>query len=210
VRRLSPIAALLVCLISLGARGQGPPALDTFNSPDGSFQFIYPENYELLVGERILKATQGRQAALPVCDFSIAVACVIYPIEGEGESKLEAAGFSVAMLPGTLNETDCLGFSDPLSRARGATLTSTSVPIHSRMFRHASAAKRLPGHFQSGDYYRVYAQQRCYELQVEVSMSEDGVPAPKAPRSATLVDPRANKARESLQLILASVTFGKE
>jgi len=53
------------------------------------------------VGERILKATQGRQSARPVCDFSTAAACVIYPVESERETKLEAARFSVDALAAT-------------------------------------------------------------------------------------------------------------
>ena len=60
--KLTRIAAAVVSLSCLSTLAQGPPALDTFNSPDGTFQFVYPETYELLVGERILKATQGRHA----------------------------------------------------------------------------------------------------------------------------------------------------
>ena len=95
----SPILVAL-CLATLA---QSPPSLETFRSPDGVFQFVYPETYELLVGDRILKATQGRQAALPVCDFSTAVACVICPIESERETRLEAAGFSVDTVAGAAN-----------------------------------------------------------------------------------------------------------
>lgn len=207
--KLTLTATVVVALACLGALAQGPPALDTFNSPEGTFQFVYPETYELLVGERILKATQGRNNTLPVCDFSTALACVIYPIESEQETKLEAAGFSVDIAPGITNETDCLSFDDPLARSRGTQLPPTSVSIHSRVFRHASAVKTLPGHRQAADFYRTFAQQKCYELQIEVSTSYDPV-LEKASTSNTLGDARANSARESLKLILSSVVFGKE
>jgi hypothetical protein len=209
VSKLTRTSAFVVALSCLSTLAQGPPALDTFNSPDGTFQFVYPETYELLVGERILKATQGRHAVLPVCDFSTALACVIYPIENEQETKLEAAGFSVDTVPGVTNETDCLAFTDQLARSRDTQLPLTSVSIHSRLFRHASATKKLPGHLQANDFYRIFTQQRCYELQIEVSISEDPI-TQKASTSNSLGDARANSARESLKLILSSVVFGKE
>ena len=207
--KLTLTATLIVALSCLGTVAQGPPALETFNSPDGTFQFVYPETYELLVGERILKATQGRNNALPVCDFSTALACVIYPIESEQETRLEAAGFSVDTVPSVSNEADCLAFADELARSRGTQLSLTSVSIHSRLFRHASAAKKLPGHLQIADFYRIFAQQKCYELQIEVSIADD--PAlQKASTSSTHGDARANSARDSLKLILSSVVFEKE
>jgi len=208
VRKLTRVAAILVILSGL-AQAQGAPSLDTFSSPDGSFQFVYPESYELLVGERILKATQGRRAVLPVCDFSIALVCVIYPIESEQETKLEAAGFSVDAVPSVMNEADCLAFADPLARSRGTQSLLTSVSIRSRQFRHASAVTKMPGHTQAAEFYRTFAQQKCFELRIEVSISDDAVAQKPLPMN-TLADPRANSARESLKLILSSVVFGKE
>ena len=209
VRRLARSAAVVVALSCLTTLGQAPPSLDTFTSPDGTFQFIYPETYELLVGERILKATQGRSAVLPVCDFSIALACVIYPLESERETRLEAAGFSVDSVPGVANEADCLAFSDPLARSRGTASSLTSVSIRSRLFRHATAVKKPPGHLEAADYYRTFARQKCYELQIEISISDDPLPR-KALPPKPFADPQANRARESLELILSSVVFGKE
>jgi len=207
VSKLSPIATLLVCL-SVGALAQGPPALDTFDSPDGTFQFVYPETYELLVGERILGATQGRATILPVCDFSTALACVIYPIESERETRLEAAGFSVDTLP--LNtESDCLAFADQAAQSRDSQLLLKPVSINSRLFRHASSLKKLAGDMQSADFYRIFMRQKCYELRVEVAISDDPAP-PKVSPSNSFADPKANTARESLRLILSSVVFGKE
>jgi hypothetical protein len=160
------------------------------------------------VGERMLKATQGRQPALPVCDFSTAVACVIYPVESERETKLEAAGFSVDTAAAA-TESDCLSYKDERARARALDLSSTSISIRSRTFRHASGTKKIPGHVQSSEFYRTFANQKCYELQVGVSVSDD--PAhQKGSLSSSLGDTTANSARESLKLILSSVVFEKE
>ena len=208
--KLTRIAAAVVSLSCLSTLAQGPPALDTFNSPDGTFQFVYPETYELLVGERILKATQGRHAALPVCDFSTALACVIYPIESESETRLEAAGFSVDSVPGITSEAECVAFGDEHARSRGMQSPLSSLSIHARIFRHASALKKSPGHLQTADFYRIFAEQQCYELQIAVSISDDAVALQKASTSNSLGDARANSAKESLRLILSSVTFGKE
>jgi len=208
VRKLTRTAAVVAALSCLGTLAQGPPTLDTFTSPDGNFQFVYPDSYELLVGERILKATQGLQATLPVCDFSTAVACVIYPVEKERETWLEAAGFTVATVAGA-NESDCLSYKDEKSRSRTLDLSSTSISIRWRKFRHASGTKKLPGHVQSSDFYRTFTRQKCYELQIQVSISEDAVHQ-KVSVPNSLGDATANSARESLKLILSSVVFESE
>ncbi|HKV79283.1 MAG TPA: hypothetical protein VJP02_14140 [Candidatus Sulfotelmatobacter sp.] len=209
MRNVTLTATVVVALSCFSTVAQGPPALDTFNSPDGTFQFVYPETYELLVGERILKATQGRNHALPVCDFSTALVCVIYPLESEHQTRLEAAGFSVDTVPSVTSEADCLAFADDLAKSRGTQLPLTSVSIHSRLFQHAPAMKKLPGHLQTADFYRIFTQQKCYELQIEVSISDDPVPQ-KVAISNSLGDATASSARESLKLILSSVVFEKE
>lgn len=206
VRRFIRIAALGLTLGGLSSAGEGPPALDTFTSPDGSFQFVYPESYALLVGDSMLRATQGRHAAIPVCNFATAVACVIYPIEREWETRLEAAGFSVDTL-NAANESECMAFADETARARG-TVATTSVTLHSRLFRRAVATRKLLGHSQAAEFYRTFRQQKCYELQVAVSTTDEQV-SRKAP-AGSLGDPRADNARESLRLILSSTIFEKE
>lgn len=202
-----PQAASILVALCLITPAEPQTALETFTSPDGSFQFVYPDNYELLVGERLLKATQGRGGMLPVCDFSTAMACVIYPVRSERETKLEAAGFSVATV--AANESDCLSYKDEKARPRNLDLSSTSISIRSRTFQRASGTKKIPGHMQSAEFYRTFAKQKCYELQVEVSTSEDPAQQ-KTSVGKSNGDATANSARESLKLILSSVVFEKE
>jgi len=193
-------------ILGFNAWAQGPPALETFTSPDGAFQFVYPETYDLLVGERLLRATQGRRQAIPVCEFSMALACVIYPIELQQEARLEAAGFSVGTLPGLTEESSCLAYTDLPTSGDGQRLQVTSIAIRSRVYRHAFTRKKLPGHMQAIDSYRTFNGQKCYELQIRVSLSDEAA-VQRVSQSASLGDVLAQTAQESLRLILSSVVF---
>src|SRR5579859_5927024 len=206
MRKVLGIGVLWLCFGWLGAFGQGAPPLDTFTSPDGTFQFVYPQTYELLVGDRILKATQGRRPSIPVCDFSTALACVIYPIETREDTRVEAAGFSVDMVAGVASESDCLTYADQLRRAEGDVMQPTSITIGNRTFRHAANRKQAAGHVQAADFYRTFKRGKCYELHVKVSLTDDP-PGARPSRPGSLGDPAADHARESLQLILSSVIF---
>ncbi|MGA9680563.1 MAG: hypothetical protein WBQ74_02020 [Candidatus Sulfotelmatobacter sp.] len=186
------------------ALGQAP-ALDTFTSPDGTFRLVYPQTYDLLIGERMLKCTQGRHVGIPVCDFSTALICVIYPVESPDETNFEAAGFSVRTVSGVSAESDCLTYAyQPQSPSGRAELTS--IDINEGVFRHASIRKTVSGHWQAADFYRTFDRDRCYELQIEVSLSDE--PETKEePKSRSLAEVKAAKARESRRLILSSVVF---
>ena len=199
------MGVLLLTLGQFSAVAQAPP-LDTFISPDGAFQFVYPESYDLLVGERILRATQGRQQSITVCNFSTALVCVIYPIETEEETRFEAAGFSVDAVPGVTNESDCLNYSDQTTQQGGEALKLTSISINEHIYHHASARRKTPGHLQAADLYRTFHHDKCYELQVEVSLAE-AASAPQPSRLVSLGDAKADSARESLRLILSSFAF---
>jgi len=126
------------------------PALEIFTSPDGAFRFAYPQNYQLAVGDSILRATQGRHLSLPVCNFATALACVIYPLETRDETRFEqirfeAGAFSVDTLPNVNDESQCLNYSDQPKPADGEPLQLTSISINDRVFRHVSIRKKTPG-----------------------------------------------------------------
>jgi hypothetical protein len=203
------VGVLWLIFGALSASAQGAPTLDTFTSSDGIFQFVYPQTYELLVGERILKATQGRRQAISVCDFLTAIACVIYPIGPEEDMRFEAAGFSAGTVPAVTNESECLTYADQLRREDGDVMQPTSIAINDHVFRHAFNRKRMPGHVQADDFYRTFKNGKCYELRIEISTAEDA-PASRPSPSNSPADPAANKARESLRLILSSVVFDRE
>jgi hypothetical protein len=204
------IGALWLTCASIAALAQGALPLDTFISPDEAFQFAYPQNYDLLVGERILTGTQGRHPGIPVCDFTTAMACVIYPIASDENTRFEAAGFSVHAVPGVSAESECLNYSDQLAKAPAPPAQLTSISINERTFRHLSSRKKVPGHIQAADLYRTFKQQKCYELHIEVSLAEEpGVQRTSASSSGanSLGDARADSARDSLRLILSTVVF---
>jgi hypothetical protein len=204
MRKVFGVAVIVLSISWCTAAGQAP-ALETFTSSDGTFRFVYPQTYDLLIGERMLKATQGRHVGIPVCDFATALACVIYPVETTDETNFEAAGFSVRTVSGVTEESDCLTYRDQ-SRPAGRQLELTSIAINDRGFRHALIRKTSSGHWQEADLYRTFDRKNCYELQIEVSVS-DGPEAPKPPRWRSLGAVQADNARESLKLILWSVVF---
>ncbi|SPF44410.1 hypothetical protein SBA1_530052 [Candidatus Sulfotelmatobacter kueseliae] len=178
--------------------------LATFESPDGVFRFVYPQTYDLLVGERILKATQGKNSDVSVCDFATAIACVIYPFERPGETRFEAGGFAIRRVPNATDESRCLGFADEPPRSDAA--PTQSIIINHLEFRRLSARTARLGRLQVADYYRTFRQKSCYELKIEVLLLD--APVAKHPaQSNSLGDARADSARESLGLILSSFTF---
>lgn len=198
------IGALLLSFSWTSLNAQAP-SLDIFTSEDGDFQFVYPQNYELLVGERILKATQGRQSGISVCDFSRALACVIYPLETREETTFEGAGFSVDAVRGVGSESDCLDYMDRPARAEHE-IQITSVAINNRVFRHISRKEKSSGHLLDADSYRIFKTDKCYELRIQVSVSDE--PHPQRLTAANSPgDIKAETARESLKLILSSVVF---
>lgn len=205
MKKLFCIGAFLLSFGRLSTVAQAP-ALETFTSPDGLFRFVYPQTYDLLVGERILRATQGRHQSLPVCNFATALACVIYPIETDEETRLEAGGFSVDAVPGVSGESDCLKYSDQIQQGQSAQLPLTEVSINDHVFRHASTRKKIAGHMQASDLYRTFVQQKCYELQIAVSLADE-VSIQRISRSGSLEDAAADSARDSLRLILSSFAF---
>src|SRR5579863_4250793 len=141
MRKWFSIGALWLSCASIAALAQGALPLDTFISPDGAFQFAYPQNYDLLVGERILTGTQGRHPGIPVCDFATAMACVIYPIANEENTRLEAAGFSVHAMPVITAESECLNYSDQSAKPQLQLAQLTSISINDRTFRHLFTKK---------------------------------------------------------------------
>ncbi len=202
MKNLLPLAVFL--LGSLGALGQKPPDLETFTNPDGAFHFLYPANYELLVGDRMLKATQGRHVGIPVCDFSTAFVCVIYPLEELDDSRFEAAGFSVDGVPGVTSESDCLSYADPSVRTKRDQPRPSALNINGRVFRYVSSKRTIPGHTQFAHLYRTFRSGRCYQLRIAASLSdEQGVQPP----SKSAGNAEAESARESLKLILSTFAF---
>jgi hypothetical protein len=199
------VGIFLLLFGSLSAMGQAAPSLEIFTSADGVFQFIYPESYELLVGERMLKATQGRHLDIPVCDFSTALVCVLHPIERLDDSKVGAAGFSVDVVRGVTTEADCLSYADRLAQPNSEQFQPAAAGVNGRVFRHASTKKTVAGRSQSADLYRTFQKDRCYELRISVSFSDElNV---RQASAASPDDARADNTRESLKLILASFAF---
>ena len=200
------IGVLWLSWASITAMAQGAVPLDTYSSPDGAFQFFNPQNYDLLVGERILTGTQGRHSGIPVCDFATATVCVIYPIANDENTRFEAAGFSVHAIPGIATESECLNYSDQSAKPQLQLAQLTSISINDRTFRRFFTKKKVSGHWQAADLYRTFQQQRCYEFHIEVSLAEESS-GQRPVSSNSLGDAKADSVRESLRLIMSTVVF---
>lgn len=197
---------LFLAFSPLYGLAQEPPALETFTSPDGAFHFVYPHNYELLEGNRLLRATQSWHHEIPVCDFARAFACVIYSAENPEDTRFEAAALSVRTVSAITLESDCMDYTDQAEMAHVEKIPLLSVSINDHVFRQASFTKTVTGHFQSADLYRIFHKEKCYELQIGVTTLQ-GPSVQNASKSNTLGSAEADAARESLRLILSSVVF---
>jgi len=204
--KLSTLLLLLLLLLlgSLCSFGQSPPDLDFYVSKDNSFSFAYPDTYDLLEGEGILKRTQGAHVGISVCDFLTAYACIVYPNDNLEHSTFEAAAFSVNGIVVT-SEHSCLEFADQLPRAHGEHLAIESIHLNGQLFRHTSTKTTATGHSQSTQRYRSFHKGQCYELRIAVSLSDVAL-SPSASKEVS-VNKDAEKALRSLERVLSSFVF---
>lgn len=200
---MAKLSLLFMLLGSLYAAGQNPPSLNLYASATYHFSFVYPDTYDLLEGEGILKRTQGKHVGIPVCDLLTALACVIYPADNLQDPSFEAAAFSVNDISKGATEQDCLGFADQLPRPGGEQLATEPVRLNGQLFRYASTTTTLAGHAQFAQRYRSFHNGRCYELRIAISFS-DVAPA-LSPSEKVLDHEDAKKTHRSLKLILSSV-----
>jgi len=199
------LCLLFLLLGALHAVGQNPPSLDLYTSATNHFSFAYPDTYDLLQGEGILKRTQGKHVGIPVCDLLAAIACVIYPGDNLQDSNFEAAAFSVNDITKAATEQDCLGFADQLPSPGSEHLATEAVRLNGQLFRYASTTTTLTGHSQFAQRYRSFHKDRCYELRIAISLS-DVAPALSPPEKALEIGD-ARKAHRSLELVLSSFVF---
>ena len=202
---MAKLSLLFLVLGSLYAGGQNPPSLDLYTSAPHQFSFVYPDKYDLLEGEGILKRTQGKHMGNADCDLLTAIACVIYPADNPQDPSLEAAVFSVNEISKVTTEQDCLGFADQPPRSSGEQLATEPIRFNEQLFRYASTTTTLAGHSQVTQRYRTLHKDRCYELRIAISLSD--VAPGSSPSRKDLDSEATKKARESLELILSSFVF---
>jgi len=198
---MAKLSALLFLLLSSWyCFGQNPPSLDLYTSGDNSFSFAYPDTYDLLAGDGILKRTQGKRSGIPLCDLLTAFACVLYPSDSLEGSRIEAAAFSVNSIVAGASEHDCVGYADQLPRPHGE-----SVLLNGQLFRYAVTTTALAGHSQSVQRYRSFHKGQCYELRVAITLA-DAVPSP-SPAKNVIDSKDAGRALHSLERVLSSFVF---
>ena len=202
---MAKLSLLFMLLGPLYAAGQNPPSLNLYTSATYHFSFVYPDTYDLLEGEGILKRTQGKHVGIPVCDLLTAVACIIYPADNLQDLSFEAAAFSVNDISKGTTEQDCLGFADQSPRPGSEQLATEPVRLNGQPFRYASTTTTLAGHAQFAQRYRSFHNGLCYELRIAISFS--GAALALSPSEKVLDHEDARKARRLLELILSSVVI---
>jgi hypothetical protein len=140
---------------------QAPSAsskLKTFISPDGAFQFSYPES--------LSGGPQMRGSYIPVCDND-AIVCLKYPEDEYRGYNFEAAAFSVTALPRPTTRAKCLSYVGDRTCKPMNTTVRGGVK-----FATASCGEGGLGHNASGPSYRTYHRGTCYQLSVRIATSE--------------------------------------
>lgn len=153
----------------------------TFTSPDGAYQFKYPEEplirceLDETAHEESYKTRSFRpwkpeicSTYIPICDdtsISDTVACLVNPsVMYDAESGSRLAAFFVAVVPEATSEKACLAGSKNWAAPRKKAQSATINGIHFRLFHIADNAA---GHGMVGEIYRVFHHAKCYELGIQ-------------------------------------------
>lgn len=186
----------------------GPPSGNrTFTSPDGVFTFKYPDS--LIQCKQIDPKNPDHWTPddscvsyTPVCDDDAhsgdTVACVAYPANKAKGTNLEAAAFSIAEVKGDYTAALCLGG-----------VPDRDYPVHTTRingvdFRTSEVDGVGSGHSLDGYVYRDFHNDKCYELDVRIAVTNPALFDPGTVRRIDL-----ERVRKPLDQALKSFRFLK-
>lgn len=202
-------ALLICCLVSLtglasGQANQTPRHAKTFTSPDGTFQFTYPD---ILI--RCELRSQGNDsyawiqpecaAYHPVCGEypkpNEPVACVAYPRNRYTDTEaFEAAAFSVS--EAKVSEKECL--SDEIRQGKIVEMQGVKYYV----FEESDAGMNQAGHSKS---YVTFRNGNCYTITTAVATATAEVFDPPARKLSKQdwdeVYGKLNQARDSFRFL---------
>jgi hypothetical protein len=195
-KKIMPILRALIAIFPLwfATMGSAQAALRVFTSPDGAFRFKYSpllvDCTKLVPTKRpssdVPKVFLGKPPALsvpdscmsqgPMCvaDESVArtVACYAYPKEEfKNKPTFIAATFFVAEISGA-TESVCLQGSkywDPNSLKSAKVTNINGIP-----FKVFEVSDGWAGGGQCGSAYRVFHENKCYELGIQTANENSG------------------------------------
>jgi hypothetical protein len=144
--------------------------LRTFTSQDGVFQFKYSPVLVHCEPRRIEQGSPGSSwvpADACICDdtggSASTIACFAYPKDSfKDKPAFSGAAFFVADVGSATNEKTCLeGSQNWLIR------DFQSTKVNSINFKHFRISDAWTSHSQTGDIYRVFHDNKCYELTIQ-------------------------------------------
>jgi len=190
---------------------QAPKDLQTFTSPDGTFQFAYAA---LLIRCELQKNAAGFSwiperncsAYHPVCDAETGpditpIACIAYPKNNFTDTEaFQAATFSVETVNGVTSAEKCL--AGPES---GLFESRDPVQIHGVSFAVFEFSEGGMNKAVAGHIYRAFHRGNCYQLGINAATATADVFDPPA-RELTKSDwqeinCRLEQARDSFQFL---------
>lgn len=192
-------SALTVVVLVASSLAQIRPAVSQiFESPDGAFQFRFPESsvlcqpqYEqptrdsVQVSDRAGPQLTGWvpescSAYMDICPMSVTttssgtlhpevIACIAYPNSKFEGTNFGGAAFSVSEVADATTKTACLQFDELTTDPKKAHWQS----IGGAKFRANSGAEAGLGHAMSEDVYLTFHNAKCYD--VEIRMTASGI-----------------------------------
>ena len=209
------LVALLLC--GLPATLSAQATLQTFTSPDRTFQFKYPNLLVRCTEQRHKEGYPGWWipadscgSYLPVCDDtgsqdSTTLVCFAYPkAKFKDYPTFGAAAFSVAKVKRADTEKECLsGSPDWDIDPHGSGKTATINHVTFRVFETDGLGM---SHSQDGHVYRNFHRNTCYELSIRMTSTDPGA-FDTPPKEFTQED--LNEVEGRLKQALDSFSFLK-
>jgi hypothetical protein len=201
-------ALVVVCLCGLSSVTLAAQSkLRAFTSSDGIFQFKYSSVLAQCSPERTEGGLSGSwvpEGCLCNDEDSVTtIACFAYPKDKfkDKPTFVGAAFFAAEVQPAT-TASACLQGS------RNWLVRSVQIArINSVSFKHFRVSDAWTSHYQTGDIYRVFHDQKCYEVGIQEINASAGLYDPGTIKEFTKRD--AGEVRALLEQALDSFVFLK-
>ena len=212
--RILTAAAVLALTLPVTALAQAGRKTSTFTSPDGSFRFAYPSDFQV--------CKQGdmkpcNYTYIPLCEKD-ALICVLYPAEAFKGTNMSATAFQVREIRRRRNippttADDCV---TPYPRIQDSYvspwpefLVSAEHPVEviaGMSFLHGVTGGGATGHGSSVDLYRAFHNGACVEVSISATATK---PDLSEPPMKTLSAAEAKNISDTMSEVLHSFRFIK-
>jgi hypothetical protein len=185
------------------AQDQHASARKTYTSPDGEFQFQYPDWF-IDCAEQSGEESWSCASYMPICSGTrtstgATPVCVAYPRKRVGEgNNFGGAAFVVDKFKDAHDESTCLNITE----AEGT--KSHIERINGASFTVAETDGVAMGHSLDGKIYRAFRNQTCYELDINIAAFNPEYYDPPRPKYFNQAP-----VRKALQQVLATFKFLK-